>query len=536
MENIVAKYERSFRENRRLPALTDCNSGRTYSYLELAATVDTFHKIFRENGLVKGDKVALIGKNSINWICAYVSILTYGATAVPILADFNPKDMAGIINHSDSRLLFCDKAILEKMGSPELPAVKRTFCLEEMPQPDTASFDIDKLKFAQVDDEDIAVISYTSGTTGASKGVMLPIRSLSNNAQFALDHNFHFRESRVLALLPLAHAYGAAFDLVTPLAAGSHIWVLGRIPTPKILLDALKTVKPHLICTVPLVMEKIVRKNIMPLFEKPGIKFLAGTPVIRRFLHNKMRDGLLEALGGCIKEVNMGGAALAADVEKVLRLIRFPFTVGYGMTECGPLISYESWKKFKPGSCGTILPGMEVKVMADGYEGGLGEICVRGINVMKGYYKNPEATSAVMIDGWFHTGDVGYVDKDGTIFLKGRCKSMILTSSGQNIYPEEIESKLNHLDAVGESLVYEENGRLYALVVPDSEKSRNMSDEEIDSIMTINLGILNSLVAPYEKIAGIRVCAEPFEKTPKQSIKRFLYPKMAKFKRKEGSE
>jgi len=530
MDNLVKRYENSFKQNSNLPALTDYTSGKEYCYAELASKVDYCHKLFREVGINKGDKIALIGKNSIDWICTYIGVITYGATIVPILADFNPKDMAGIINHSDARILFCDRSILEKIEVESLEHIEKTMTLEDIPAPQMEGFDVNAIKYADLDDEDVVVISYTSGTTGTSKGVMIPMRSLTHNVQFALDHNFHFKESRVLALLPLAHAYGCAFDMLTPLTVGSHVWVLGRIPTPSIMLQALKDVKPHLICSVPMVMEKIVRKSLLPKLGETPIKILTHLPLIRKFIFRKMRDGLMNAFGGNISEVNMGGAALAPDVEKILRHINFPFTVGYGMTECGPLISYDTWRDFKPGSCGTILPGMEVRVMSEGYEKNLGEICVRGINVMKGYYKNPEATDAVMIDGWFHTGDVGYVDKHGTIFLKGRCKSMILTSSGQNIYPEEIESKLNHLPLVSESLVYEEGGKLYALVLPDKEKSQAMTDDEIDTVMVENLTTLNTLVAPYEKVSDIRVCLAPFEKTPKQSIKRFLYPKIAKFR------
>lgn len=531
MSDIIGKYENCFKENRNLPALTDFLSGKTYTYFQLAAKIENNHRTFRENGIQKGDKIALIGKNSIDWICTYISVITFGATIVPILPDFNPKDVVGIINHSDSKILFADKSLLEKLSVSDMTGIQKIFCIEEMPTPDYKKFDIDAVKYCDAEDEHTLVISYTSGTTGTSKGVMIPARSISHNVAFAVDHNFHFKGSHVLSLLPLAHTYGCAFDMLAPLSVGSHIFVLGRIPSPKVLLGALAQVRPHLICTVPLVMEKIVRKNIFPKLENGATKFLLRIPLLNTLIHKKVRKELLTAFGGNLMEVNMGGAALAPDIEKFLKKIKFPFTVGYGMTECGPLISYERWKFFKSGSCGKILPGMEAVIEGDGYDKGLGEICVRGLNVMTGYYKNPEATAEALQNGWLHTGDVGYLEKDGTLYIKGRCKSMILTSSGQNIYPEDIEGKLNNLPGVGESLVYETGGKIYALVVPDPDclKENGGNYEPVKELMKENLVKLNQMVAPYEKVNEIQICSESFEKTPKQSIKRFLYPKNAKF-------
>lgn len=527
MENIIKIYEESFRKYSSLPALTDYLTGKTYSYRELAARVDAIHGILKKNGISKGDKVALVGKNSADWICVYIAVITFGATIVPILPDFNPVDMGGIVNHSDAKLLFADSRILEHLDIAKLTDLVNTFTIETLPEPDS-NFNIENISYASFDDEDTLIISYTSGTTGNSKGVMLPVRSITANVKFAIDHRFHFKGSRVLALLPLAHAYGCAFDMLTPLATGSHIFVLGKIPTPSVLVKALGEVKPHLICTVPLVMEKIVQKNVFPLLEKQPLKTLVKIPVIKECVFAVIRKKMLSTFGGRVKEVNMGGAALSRDVENFLYRIRFPFTIGYGMTECGPLISYQRWRKFKKTSCGRLLPGMSVALDTEGFDNGLGEICVKGTNVMTGYYKNPEATAQALRGGWLHTGDVGFVDKSGTIFLRGRCKSMILTSAGQNIYPEEIEGKLNHLDGVAESLVYEKDGKLIALVVPDADIMKNQDTEGILAYMKGLLAKLNSLVAPFEKIAEIKTCAEPFEKTPKQSIKRFLYPKMAK--------
>lgn len=528
MENLIRRFENSFKANRNLPALTDYVSGKTYSYLQLAAKIESNHRLFKENGIVKGDKIALVGKNGIDWICTYISVVTYGAVIVPILPDFNPIDIADIIRHSDAVLLFADNAILHKTDTASLSAIRKIYALEDMSEPDTNGFDPSSAKYADTALDEPVIISYTSGTTGSSKGVVLPLRSISNNVEFAIKYRFHIQGSRVLALLPLAHAYGCAFDMLTPLAVGSHVYVLGKMPTPKVLLEALAAVKPRLICTVPLVMEKLVQKNVMPQLEKQPVKTLLKLPLVKNLVYAGIRKKLLAAFGGCIKEINMGGAALAPDVEKLLTRIKFPFAVGYGMTECGPLISYCGCREFKSGSCGKLVDGMEVKVDTDGFENGLGEICVKGDNMLLEYYKNTEATEKAIRDGWFHTGDIGFVDKDNMVFLRGRCKSMILTSAGQNIYPEEIEGKLNHFAGVSESLVYEKDGKLIALIVPDAEMMKQ-GYEKIKAYTKSLMSKLNSVVAPFEKISDIKPCAEPFEKTPKQSIKRFLYPKKAKF-------
>ena len=528
MDCIIKKYENCFKSHPELPALTDYLSGRTLSYREMAARIGSLHALLRKEGVEPADKVALIGRNGVDWICTYIGVVTYGAVIVPILADFNPADVAGIVTHSDAKLLFGDESILAKIDKEALESVRKIITLEELAAvPADEAFDVSKINYYPAKPDDPIIISYTSGTSGASKGVIIPVRAIDMNVQFAVDHNFHFEGSRVLALLPLAHAYGCAFDMLTPLSVGSHINVLGKIPTPAILLKAMGEVKPHLICTVPLVMEKIVRKSVLPKLDKGPVKILRHIPLIDLIIYRKVRASLLEAFGGCVKEVNMGGAALAKDVEKFLKKARFPFTVGYGMTETAPLIGYEVWRKFKKGSCGKLLPGMSVKVEEGGWKKGIGEICVKGPNVMLGYYKNPEATAEAIRDGWLHTGDVGLVAPDGTIYLKGRCKNMILTSSGQNIYPEEVESKLNNLPGVAESLVYEKDGHLYALVVPEGDLEK-VDYEKYKILMKENLKILNLVVAPYEKVSEIKLCSEPFEKTPKQSIRRFLYPAAAK--------
>lgn len=538
-KNIVKLYEESFKNYHNDSALTDYFSKKSYTYYQLAEEIEKFHTLLKCCNVKKGDKVALTGKNDTKWVICYIGVITYGAVIVPILSDFNPADTINIINHSDAELLFIGEEIWKKLPQDSLERVKIAFNLqnreilydksegvltEKIENIEYPSFDIQKVNYASLDDDDVIVISYTSGTSGFSKGVMLTIRNITANVVFALEHKFHYHKSTVLALLPLAHAYGCAFDMLTPLAAGSHIYLLGKIPAPKILIEAMKETKPDLICTVPLVIEKVVKKNVFPKLEKQPLKLLSKIPLVNKLIFRKIRKTMLESFGGRMTEMNMGGAAVSPEVEKFLFKIKFPFTVGYGMTECAPLISYSRHDDYVPGSCGKILPGMEVK------NGEQNEILVRGPHVMKGYYKNPKATAeSIDSEGWLHTGDIGVISPDGVISLRGRSKSMILLGNGQNIYPEEIEYKLNALDLVSESLVYEENGRIIALVVPDYDEARRnkLSTDNIREIMNSNLLKLNSVVAPYEKVSSIKICVDEFIKTPKKSIIRYLYPEKA---------
>lgn len=553
MKSIIKMFEETFRTYSDQKAIADYNSKDTYNYLQLATEIKMMHLYFECAGLKKGDHIAISGKNSTKWIIAYTAAVTYGAVIVPILADFNPADAANIINHSDSVFLAADKSIWNaiKKSGVEMPALKGAASLEnwEILLDTTGEFTKAESEAAAIfkknynkgfKPEDIAYddrpmdemieINYTSGTSGFSKGVMLTVRSLTFVVKFAHDHHQHYPGSRVLSLLPLAHAYGCAFDMLSPLAAGSSITLLGKIPTPAVLMKAMQEVKPHLLCTVPLVMEKIVTKKVMPALEQKPASILVKIPVLRQIVYKKVLNSLLEAFGGSLYEINMGGAALNPEVEEMLRKIKFPYTVGYGMTECGPLIAYEDHKTFKKGSCGTLLPGMEAKIVVRDGSQVTGEICVKGPNVMLGYYNNPKATAeAIDEEGWLHTGDVGVINSDGTIAIRGRCKNMILSANGQNIYPEEIEAKLNDLDGVAESLVYQESGRLYALVVPDDEevKRLGLTMPALNDMMKANLARLNQIVAPYERLASIKICASAFEKTPKRSIRRYLYPKSA---------
>ena len=390
---------------------------------------------------------------------------------------------------------------------------------------------MEDIRYPEVPNDKVCIISYTSGTTGLSKGVMLSVNNVTSNVVFAIDYKFHYRGSRVLGILPLAHAFGCAFDMLTPLATGSHITLLGKLPAAPILLKALKDVKPDLLLTVPLLIEKIVKGKVMPTLQKQPVKTLTKIPLLNKLIYKKVRTQLMDAFGGALTELIMGGAALNSDVEKLLKKIQLPYTVGYGMTECAPLICYAHHTSYKSLSCGRLVPGMEMKIDSTDPYNIPGEICVRGENVTLGYYKNPTATEAVFdSEGWFHTGDMGVVDKAGNCFIRGRCKTMILSNNGQNIYPEEIEAKLNNLEAVVESLIVEEEGKLVALVVPNYElaQKEGWSTTHLKELMAENLKKLNTLVAPYEKVSTIKLCATEFEKTPKRSIRRYLYPKEAK--------
>ncbi|MDE6377515.1 MAG: AMP-binding protein [Duncaniella sp.] len=551
-ENLIKIYARSFRQNWELPALSEYGTGSTMTYADLARRIAATHLLFKECGVKHGDKIAIMGRNSISWVEAYMATLTYGAVVVPVLQDFNVQDAMHIINHSGSVILFVSESIFDHMEWEKLPSVKAVFSLDgrrvlaEHPSASHAAekflaklpdrmrrlyphgFTSADVDYPEIDEHHLAEINYTSGTTGFSKGVMLTLGNLGGNVRFGLASRLHYRGSRNLSFLPLAHAYGCAFDMLTPLAAGSHITLLGKLPTPKILLSAFAQVKPHLIICVPLILEKIYRNKLRPVLEKGSVSALLKVPGVNKLIYRKIRNQLIEAFGGEFEEVIVGGAPLNHEVEEVLRRIGFPFTVGYGMTECGPLISYTPWRKFILGSAGRTLPGiMESKIAASPDPAKVpGEICVRGENVMIGYYKNPEATEAVLdAEGWLHTGDMGTISDDGTIFIRGRYKTMILSANGQNIYPEEIEAKLNNMPYVSESLVVERGKHLVALVYPDYEACDRdgISHDSLPEIMESVRENLNKVVAPYERVDKIQLIANEFEKTPKKSIKRYLY-------------
>ena len=555
-QNLIKLYEQSFRDNREMSALTDYFKGESFSYYEIAKEIAKLHLMFKEAGIEKGDKIALIGRNNTRWCISYIATITYGAVIVPILQDFNPNDVINIINHSESKLLFVGDNFWDDIEGDQIPAIKAVFSLTDYHtiyekegdkltnymkemlkhyrEAYPLGFSIDDIKYPEIPNDAVCLLNYTSGTTGSSKGVMLTVNNLTGNVVFAknmqnpITGNYYFRKgARTLSFLPLAHAYGCAFDFLSPLACGGHITLLGRIPSPKILVEAMKVTRPTIVCSVPLILEKVYRKSILPVLEQGPMSIAMRIPLINTAIYSTIKSRLMEQFGGCVEIFIVGGAALNQETEDFLRKIKFPLTVGYGMTECAPLISFEEPVNFKASSCGRILDGLlEGRIDSRDPQNIPGELLVRGEHVMKGYYKNDSATKAVLDeDGWLHTGDMCTMDADGTLYIRGRCKTMILSGSGQNIYPEEIEERLNNLYMVAESLVIENNGRLTALVVPDYElaNAEGVALDNLQEIMDENLKQLNGMVASYEKVANIVIHREEFVKTPKRSIKRYLY-------------
>lgn len=549
-ENFIKYYEHSFRNNWELECLTDYGENITFTYGEVAREIAKLHIIFRHCQLRRGDKIAVIGKNNTRWCISFLATVTYGAIVVPILQDFNPDDVHHIINHSESTFLFTSDQIWERLEEEKLPDIRGVFSLTDfrcLYQRDGETiqhllkniegsmnalypkgFGKEDVVYTDLDNDKVMLLNYTSGTTGFSKGVMLTGNNLAGNVKYGLDSGLLRRGEKELAFLPLAHAYGCAFDFLTAVAAGTHVTLLGKTPSPKILLKAFEEIKPNLIITVPLVIEKIYKNTILPLINKRGMKMALSIPMLNAQIYAQIRKRLVDAMGGRFKEVIIGGAALNPEVEEFMHHIKFPFTVGYGMTECAPLISHQYWDKFVPTSSGKVLDRlMEARVANPDPFTGVGEIEVRGENVMKGYYKNEEATKEVFTeDGWLRTGDLGRIDEDHNIFLRGRSKTMILGSNGQNIFPEEIESRLNNLPFVQESLVVERNRKLVALVYPDFETLDSLglnNPNDIKTIMDENLKSLNKSVASYEQVSAIQLFPTEFEKTPKKSIKRYLY-------------
>ncbi len=543
---FLGLIEDSLKAHWELPALTDYQ-GETFYYKDIAAEIYQLHILLEQAGIRKGDRVALIGRNSSRWVISFFGILSYGAVATPILHDFKPENVHHIVNHSEAKVLLAAKQNWEVLNEHAIAGVELILSLEDWSvirskRPEVMkvreqikeifsrqhpAFSADEIRFHVEEPEEMAVLNYTSGTTGFSKGVMLPYRSLWSNTKYAAD-NLPFVRSgdHFVCMLPMAHMYGLAFEILNGINKGCHIHFLPRIPSPKIIIDSFSAVKPRLIIAVPLIIEKIVRNKIFPVLEQPKMKFLCKLPIVKQMIRRKILAQLNAAFGGEFTEVVIGGAAINKEVEAFLRLIEFRYTVGYGMTECGPLISYEQWDTYKEGSVGRIVDRMEVKIDSPDPENVAGEIMVRGTNVMLGYYKNPTATSEVMAaDGWMLTGDLGTMDKEGFLFICGRSKTMILSSNGQNIYPEEIESVLNNLPYVGESLIVSYGDKLVALIYPDNESvtKNGLTDEDLDTVMKENLTTLNERIPKYCKIEEFRLRTEAFEKTPKQSIKRYLY-------------
>jgi len=543
--SLVDIFALAIRKNWDLQALSDYG-GDHFTYCEIGSKILLVHRFFISAGIKKGDKIALLGKNSANWGILYLATVTYGAVIVPILPDFKPSDVHSIVTHSDAVLLFVEESIFKELnpdsmpllgiilGIPELNVLfSRTLVTEErIVLPDIGLFKEpmevfpEMMDFPDSDVDDIAVISYTSGTTGFSKGVVLQHKSLLGNILFAQRNMPLNPRDKILSFLPLAHTYGCAFEFLFPFTLGCDITFLTKTPSPKIIMQAFQEIKPALILSVPLVIEKIYKTQILPLFRKPLLHAMIRVPLLNLVLYRKIRQKMVEVFGGNFRELVIGGAPFNPEAEKFFKKLNFPFTVGYGMTECGPLISYASWKTTRLGASGRVVDELEVKIDAPDPLHQSGEILLRGNHVMMGYYKNEEATRAVIDkDGWLHSGDLGLMDREGNIYIKGRSKSMILGPSGKNIYPEEIEAFLNNRFMVMESLVIERAGKLVALIYPDYEavEKAGNTKENLPEIYKGYIDDLHHHLPKYIRVADFDIVANEFEKTPKKSIKRFLY-------------
>lgn len=545
-QSFIAYIENSIKKNWDLDALTDYN-GATLQYKDVARKIEKLHIILEESGIKKGDKIAICGRNSSFWGVTFLSILTYGAVAVPILHEFKADNVHSIVNHSEARLLFVGDVVWENLNEAAMPLLEGIVLMTDFSVPVSRSekltharehlnemfghkfpknFRQEHISYHKDKPEELAVINYTSGTTSYSKGVMLPYRSLWSNTSFAKEALTLHPGDKIVSMLPMAHMYGLAFEFLYEFTQGCHIFFLTRMPSPKIIFQAFAEIKPNLVIAVPLIIEKIIKKNILPKLETPTMKILMKLPIINDKIKASVREQMINAFGGNFTEIIVGGAAFNKEVEQFLRMIEFPYTVGYGMTECGPIICYEDWKQFKMGSCGKPAPRMEVKVLSPDPENVVGEIVCRGDNVMLGYYKNEEATEkAIDKDGWLHTGDLGIIDAEGNLTIKGRSKNMLLGASGQNIYPEEIEDMLNNLPYVSESIVVQQNDKLVGLVYPDFDDAfaHGLTNNDIEKVMEENRVELNTMLPAYSQIAKMKIYPEEFEKTPKKSIKRFLY-------------
>ena len=531
-------------ENWNHDALTDYQ-GVTLQFHDVARKIEKLHILFENAGVAQGDKIAICGRNSAHWAVAFLATLTYGAVAVPILHEFNAEQIHNIVNHSESKLLFVGDYIVKTIKADEMPALEGIINLPDFSLFVSRSQKLDyarehlNLMFGSkyprafraehvnyhIDEpEELALINYTSGTTGFSKGVMLPYRALWGNLDFCMRRLPVKPQDNMLSILPMAHMYGMSIEFIYGFCRGCHLFFLTRLPSPAIIAEAFATVKPAIVIAVPLVVEKIIRKRVFPMIQTNRMRLLLQMPVVSKKVKEKICEQVYKAFGGRAYEVIVGGAALSREVEQFLVSINFPITVGYGATECAPLISYSDYKDFVPASCGTSVDHMETRIDSPNPATTPGEILARGTNVMLGYYKNPEATKQALDDeGWYHTGDLGTISADGHVFILGRIKNMILGPSGQNIYPEEIEDQLNSMPMVSESLVVERDSRLVALVYPDKDEVVNFNADELKAVMEQNRNELNQRLPHYSRITEIQLQKEEFAKTPKKSIKRYLY-------------
>lgn len=546
-QSFIAFLEDSIKKNWDLDALTDYK-GATLQYKDVARKIEKLHIIFELSGIKQGDKIAVCGRNSSHWGVTFLAAVTYGAVIVPILHEFKSDNIHNIVNHSEARLLMVGDMVWENLNENAMPLLEGVILMNDYTLLVSRSSKLDyardhlnelfgkkyprnfrreHVSYRRDTPEELAVINYTSGTTSYSKGVMIPYRALWSNTQFAFDVLKMNPGDKLVSMLPMAHMYGLAFKFLYEFCVGCHIYFLTRTPSPKIIFQAFSEVKPNLVVAVPLIIEKIIKKNVLPKLETPAMKILLKVPIINDKIKATVREQMINAFGGNFYEIIVGGAAFNQEIEQFLKSIDFPYTVGYGMTECAPIICYEDWKYFKPGSCGKAAPRMEVKILSPDPENIVGEIVCKGPNVMLGYYKNPEATAEVIDkDGWLHTGDLGVMDAEGNVTIKGRSKNMLLGPSGQNIYPEEIEDKLNNMPFVSESIIIQQaDSKLAALVYPDFDDAfaHGLDNDAIAQAMEENRINLNTELPAYSQIARVKIYPEEFEKTPKKSIKRFLY-------------
>ena len=544
-----ALIEQSIKDHWDLDALTDYK-GATLQYHDVARKIEKLHILFESSGVAKGDKIALCGRNSSAWACAFLATVTYGAVAVPILHEFTPDQIYNIVNHSESKLLFVGDVVATQIDGTRMPALEGIVYIPDyslvLSRTDRLTYAREHLNemfgrkypkyfrrehvayYREQSPDELALINYTSGTTGYSKGVMLPYRAMWSNADFArhvLGPQIHAGDP-VISILPMAHMYGMAFEFIFEFLAGCHIYYLTRMPSPAIISQAFADIRPRIIIAVPLVIEKIIRKRVFPKIQNHKMRLLLGMPVISKKVNEKICEQVTAAFGGRFYEVIIGGAAFSQEVETFLHKIGFRYTVGYGTTECAPIICYADYQSFVPGSCGRAAIHQQVRILSDDPATIPGEIVTRGPNVMLGYYKNPEATAAVLdADGWYHTGDLGTMDAEGNVFIRGRIKNMLLGYNGQNIYPEELEDQLSSLPMVAESVVVQRGDKLVALVYPDYEEAKAMGlgTAELQDLMEQNRQAFNTAAPPYSRLSAIELQQQEFEKTPKKSIKRYLY-------------
>ena len=545
-QSFIALIEQSIKTNWYLNALTDYK-GITLQYRDVARKIEKIHILLENAGIEKGDKIAICGRNSAHWTVTYLAVITYGAVVVPILHEFKADQVHNIVNHSEARLLFVGDQIWENLNEAAMPHLEGIIELKDFGVPVSRSeklayardhlneifghkfpcrFRPDDISYEKEKSEDLAIINYTSGTTGYSKGVMLPYRSILSNVLYCKEKIGLKAGDSVVSMLPLGHVFGMTFDFLYGFTAGGHLWFLTRMPSPKIIAESFAEIRPRVIACVPLIVEKIFKKNILPKVDNKLGKLLLHVPIISDKIKELIKQKAMEVFGGNFIEIIIGGAPFNAEVEAFLKMIDFPYTIAYGMTECGPIICHSHWTELKLASCGKVAARMEAKVLSPNPSAIAGELVCRGANLMLGYYKNEEATRQVIdTEGWLHTGDMATIDEDGNVFIKGRCKNLLLTSSGQNIYPEEIESKLNNMPYVSESLIILQQDKLVGLIYPDSDDAfaHGLSQSDLVRVMEENRLELNKQLPAFSQIARFKLYPEEFEKTAKKSIKRFLY-------------